>query len=110
MPRIVEIRAYNLKPGMRDALYDLFLNHALPMLQRWGVDMVAYGSSLGEPNGFYLIRSYANVEERQQSEAAFYGSDEWQQGPREAILACIDSYADAVLEVDDATLQGMRRL
>ena len=109
MIRILEIRAYNLKPGTRESLHDLFTTQALPMLQRWGVDVVAYGPSLAEPDSYYLMRSYASLADRQQSQDAFYGSAEWRQGPREPIIALIDSYTNTVIEVDDATLQGLRR-
>ena len=37
--RAVEIRSYNLKPGTRDRFHQLFLKEALPMLQRWKVDV-----------------------------------------------------------------------
>jgi len=43
MKRIVEIRAYNLKPGTRDTLHELFVGQVLPMLLRWEIDVVAYG-------------------------------------------------------------------
>jgi hypothetical protein len=109
MTRILEIRAYNLKSGTRATLHDLFTTQALPMLQRWGVDVVAYGPSLGEEDAYYLMRSYASIEDRQQSQDAFYGSDEWRQGPREPIIALIDTFTNAVIEVDDATLQALRR-
>jgi hypothetical protein len=108
MTRWIEIRSYNLKPGMRAELYRLFTEHALPMLKRWNVDVVAYGASPHDPDSFYLIRAYASLEARQASEDAFYGSDEWRQGPREAILACIDTYTDTLLEVDEAVVAGLR--
>ena len=106
--RVVEIRSYNLKPGTRDRFHQLFLREALPMLRRWKVDVVAYGPSLHDSDSYYLMRAYSSVEERQRSEDAFYGSDEWKKGPREAILAGIDSYATTVIRVDDATLRGLR--
>jgi len=49
------------------------------------------------------------LEDRQQSQDAFYGSAEWRQGPREPILALIESYTTIVLELDDVTIQGLRR-
>jgi hypothetical protein len=107
--RVVEIRSYNLKPGTRDRFHGLFLREALPMLHRWKVDVVAYGPSLHDDNSWYLMRSFASLEDRQKSEDAFYGSDEWKKGPREAILADIESYTTVVLRFDDATLQGLRR-
>lgn len=109
MNPILEIRAYNLKPGTRAAFHDLFISQGLPMLQRWGVDVVAYGPSLGEADSYYLMRAYASVEQRQRSQDAFYGSDEWRSGPRESIIALIESSTNAVIEVDAATLQGLRR-
>jgi len=105
--RVVEIRSYNLKPGSRDRFHQLFLREALPMLQRWKVDVVGYGPSLHDSDSYYLMRAYSGVDERQKSEDAFYGSDEWKKGPREAILAAIDTYTTIVIRVDDATLRGL---
>ncbi len=107
--RIVEIRSYNLKPGAREGFHRRFVAEALPMLKRWNVDVVAYGPSLHDADSYFLMRSFASVEERERSEDAFYGSDEWRQGPRDAVLADIDSYTTVVVRLDDATLSGLRR-
>jgi ketosteroid isomerase-like protein len=106
--RVLEIRSYNLKAGTRDRFHQLFEREALPLLRRFEVDVVAYGPSLHDGDSYYLMRSFPGVEERQRSEDAFYGSDAWRQGPREAILACIDSYTTVVIRVDEATLRGLR--
>jgi ketosteroid isomerase-like protein len=109
LSRAVEIRSYNLKPGTRDHFHQLFVQEALPMLRRWKVDVVAYGPSLHDKDSYFLMRSYASVEDRQRSEDAFYGSDEWRQGPRTAILAAIENYTTVVVHLDDATLRGLRQ-
>jgi ketosteroid isomerase-like protein len=108
--RVVEIRGYNLKPGTRERFHQRFVNEALPMLERWHVDVVAYGPSLHDEDSYFLARSFPGVEERQRAEDAFYGSDEWRQGPREAVLADIVSYTTVVVRVDEATLAGLRRM
>jgi hypothetical protein len=79
------------------------------MLKRWQVDVVAYGPSLHDAESYYLIRAYPSLEAREQSEDAFYGSAEWRQGPRESILALIESYTSIVVELDEPTIQGLRR-
>ncbi len=107
--RMVEIRSYNLKPGTRSRFHQLFLREALPMLQRWKIDVVAYGPSLHDADSYYLMRAYESLDGRQKSEDAFYGSSEWRDGPREAILADIASYTTVVIQLDDATVQGLRR-
>lgn len=106
--RVVEIRSYNLKPGTRDEFHRVFVQEALPMLRRWKVDVVAYGPSLHDADSYFLMRSFPSVAERQQSEDAFYGSDEWRKGPRDRILGAILSYTTIVMSADTATLKGLR--
>lgn len=109
MNHFVEIRAYNLKDGTRDEFHRLFLQEAFPMLKRWNIDVVAYGPSLHDQSSYYLIRRYDSLAQREQSEEAFYGSAEWRQGPREAIIALIENYTEIVFELDESTVQGLKR-
>jgi hypothetical protein len=100
MDGIVEIRTYTLKPGSGAAFHHTFVGDALPMLQRWGVDVVAFGPSLDDDDAYYLMRAYRSVDERQQSQDAFYGSDEWQNGPREAIVSKIETLISIVVPAE----------
>jgi hypothetical protein len=107
---VLEIRSYNLKPGTRDEFHRVFLREALPMLKRWNVDVVAYGPSLHDADSYFLIRAFPSVAERQRSEDAFYGSDEWRNGPRERILQAIVNYTTIVVPADPAAMKGLRTL
>jgi NIPSNAP protein len=109
MNHFLEIRSYTLQPGTRDEFHRLFLEEAMPLLKRWKVDVVAYGPSLHDENSYYLMRRYNSLAQREQNEDAFYGSDEWRQGPRAAILALIENYTEIVLELDGVTLKGLRK-
>ncbi len=109
MNHFIEIRAYNLKDGTRDEFHRLFLQEAFPMLKRWNIDVVAYGPSLHDQSSYYLIRRYDSLAQREQSEEALYGSAEWRQGPREAIIALIENYTEIVFELDEFTVQGLIR-
>lgn len=109
MRRIVEIRSYNLKPGTASEFHRLVTEQSVPMLRRWQLDLVAYGPSRHDDASYFLIRAYTSLEDRQRSEDAFYGSEEWRQGPRDAILACINSYTTVVLALDTTTIDGLRR-
>ena len=62
-----------------------------------------------DADSYFLIRAYDSLEDRQQSQDRFYGSEEWRQGPREPILVLIESYTSVGLEMDEATVQGLRR-
>jgi len=108
MNRFVEIRTLNLKPGTLEEFHRLFMDESFPLLKRSNIDVVAHGHSLHDQNSYYVIRRFDSLAHREQSEDVFYGSDEWRQGPREAILALIENYTDIVLELDDVTVQGLR--
>jgi ketosteroid isomerase-like protein len=106
--RVVEIRVYTLKPGVRERFHRQFVRESLPMLQRWKVDVVAYGPSLHDEDSYYLVRSFPSLTERTRSEEAFYGSSEWKNGPREEVLAAIESYSTAVVTMDEEALKRLR--
>jgi hypothetical protein len=108
MKRQVEIRSYNLRPGARDEFHRLAAGEAIPMLERWGVDVVAFGPSPHDDVSYYLIRAYDSLEHRQASQDAYYGSDEWKEGPRAAILALIESHTSIVLELDETAVDALR--
>lgn len=97
MSAIIEIRTYTLKAGSGAAFHRAVVEESLPMLRRWGVDVVACGPSLDDEDSYYLIRAYPSLEDRQRDQDAFYGSDEWRNGPRETIVSQIESHITVVL-------------
>jgi len=109
MTLFVEIRSYNLKPGTRDEFHRLFVETALPMLKRWNIDVVRYGASLHDEDTYYLMRAYASLEDRQQSQDTFYGSDEWKLGPREPIIILIENYTSIVIEMEESTVDALKQ-
>ena len=106
--RAVEIRSYALQPGTRNAFHALMRDRAVPMRRRWEVDVVAYGPSPHAADSYYLIRGDRDVAQRQASQDAFYGGDEWRSGPRAAILRPILHFTSIVLSVVDAAIDALR--
>ena len=109
MHHFVEIRSISLKTGTREEFHRLYIEEALPLLRHWNFDVVAHGPSLHDENSYYVIRRFDSLTQREQMEDAYYASDDWRQGPRERILALIESYSDIVLELDEVTVQGLRK-
>jgi hypothetical protein len=97
---VVEIRSYRLKPGSGQAFHRLVVEESMPMLERWGVDVIAFGPSLDDEDLYVLVRGYASVEDLRRSQDAFYGSDEWREGPREPIVSLIESDISVVIPAD----------
>lgn len=107
--RVVEIRTFTLKPGTRSEFHRLASQVAAPMQRRWKIDVVACGPSAHDDNSYYVIRAWPTLAERQRTEEAYYGSDDWKKGPRDEIIARIVSYTTAVLHLDAPTVEGLRR-
>ena len=105
---IIDILILNLKPGARSDFDNLYRELALPMLQRWKTDVIAYGPSLGEEDTYLVVRRYKDLAERKQSQDAYYGSDDWKEGPREKIMALVESYTTVVVPANDRLVVGFK--
>lgn len=106
--RIVEIRTYRLLPGTRDEYDRLFREAALPLLEWFGIDVVGAGPSIGDPDGYVLVRAFDDLADREAREERFYASPEWREGLREAVIEKIDVYVDAVLEISEDAIDALR--
>lgn len=95
---ITEIRIYKLKENSSQTFNIVFTEQSLPMMKRWKIDIVDYGFSLIDEESFYLIRNYKNIEQRKESQDAFYGSDEWINGPEKEIMSCIATYNTTIID------------
>lgn len=108
MSRFVEIRSYNLLPGTGARFHELVTRESLPLLRKWQVDVVAAGHSRHDRDSYFLIRAYDSLEQRRQSQDDFYGSADWRQGPREAIIALIASDTSVVIELPEPAIDALR--
>jgi hypothetical protein len=106
--RLVEIRSYKLKAGESATFHQAVQRTVMPMLQPV-MDVVAYGPSAHEADTYFLIRAYADLEDLEAQQSAFYGSDAWRQGPREAIVSRIESYLNTVVWMSQASVEDLRR-
>lgn len=109
---IMEIRTYRLKPGTREEFVRVMRDESIPLLAKSGIDVVDHGASLADEDGHeeaYLIRAFPSLQARDTQEEAFYGSPEWRQGPREAIVSRIESYHTIVIEASEEAVRALRR-
>ncbi|WP_433337465.1 NIPSNAP family protein [Spirillospora sp. CA-294931] len=103
---VLEIRTYRLHAGTRDRFDALFREFAVPLMREHGITVVDCGPSLvDEPDepgeGYYLIRSFASLDERAAREAAFYGSDAWRLEHRDGVVALIQGDHHTVVLTSD---------
>ena len=106
--RLVEIRAYRLKPGTRDDFHAAMTRQALPMVRAYGMDVVAHGPSPLDADGYFLARSFASLAQLTAQEDEFYGSAPWREGPREALVSRIETYIDTLMWLSPAAIDDLR--
>lgn len=102
---ILEIRTYRLVPGTSGEFVRLMTEESLPLLADFGIRVVTCGTSLVSEDGHdeaYLIRAFDSLDQHHAQEEAFYSSTAWRDGPRVAVLACIESYHTVVLPAEMA--------
>ncbi|MET3372096.1 quinol monooxygenase YgiN [Variovorax boronicumulans] len=110
MTRLLEIRAYRLKPGTLDDFHRAMHERAVPMLRSKGMDVVSYGRSDHEEESYHLVRAYASREALEAEQAAFYGSTEWREGPRSALVDRIETYLNTLLWLSPEGVDSLRAL
>lgn len=109
MEKTVEILIYKLKDGSGDAFHKTMMDVSVPLHKSVGMDVVAYGNSADDPDRYFLIRAYDSLDHLEASQSAFYASDAWRSGPREAIVRRIESSLKSVLRLSHEAVEGMRR-
>lgn len=105
--KLVEIRTYKLKSGAAARFVAVFQD-ALPLVRESGMDVVAFGRSDHEYESFYLIRAYNDRAHLEAQQNAFYSSDAWRSGPREALIACLDDYLNTLIWLSEQSVEDLR--
>jgi hypothetical protein len=93
-------------PGGGAEFDRLTRDRALPMLLRFGIQVVGYGPSLEDSDVYYLMRAFPSAARREEQLDAFYGSDEWRQDHRDAVLALIETYHTVLIRLAPTIRQG----
>jgi hypothetical protein len=109
MKHLVEIRSYKLKPGSGSRFHDCVTHESLPLLRQCGMEVVAFGPSMHDPDSYFLMRAYDGLDHRRTSQAAFYASDAWRKGPRESIVELIESDLDVVVWLTHEAVEAIRQ-
>ncbi len=88
---IVEIRQYTLVPGRRDALIELFDRTLVDGQTTDGMTVIGQFRTPDDPNRFFWVRGFRNMETRRKALAAFYGGELWKQHSAAANGTMVDS-------------------
>jgi hypothetical protein len=106
--RVLDLRTYKLVAGGAEEFDRIFRERILPMLERFGIEVVGYGPSLDDGDLYYLMRAFGSAAQREEQLDAFYGSEEWRQKHRDAVLGRIETYHTLLIDIPPAMRSGSR--
>jgi hypothetical protein len=109
MAQIIEILLYKLKPGTGGEFFSIMQEVSVPLHRRHGIDVVWHGQSMNDPDGYGLIRAFADMAALEASQQDFYTSEAWRSGPREEIVARIETATKIVIPMNDEGIEGLRK-
>jgi hypothetical protein len=98
-PMIVEMRTYKLKPGKRDEFLAIFRTKSVPAHAEIGMKILGPWLSIDDPDTFFFMRGFPDLESREPMKAKFYEGALWKQELEQVLMPMIERY-DVVL-VDD---------
>lgn len=97
---IIEMRTYRTKPDLRSQFRDIFRAKSLPARAALGIPILGPFLSLDDPDVFFFMRGFPDLDSRDGLKASFYEGNLWKQELEALLMPLLDKY-DVVL-VDDA--------
>jgi heme-degrading monooxygenase HmoA len=96
---IVEMRTYKLKPGARAEFLEVFRVKTIPAHEEIGMKILGPFSSIEDPDTFFFMRGFPDLESREPMKAKFYEGELWKSELENKLMPMLEKY-DVVL-VDD---------
>jgi hypothetical protein len=93
---IVELRQYDLSPGTRETLIDIFDTHFIEGQEAEGMTVIGQFRDLDKPDSFVWLRGFADMESRKKALEGFYTGPVWMKH-RDAANATMTRFDNVLL-------------
>jgi len=93
------MRTYRTRPGLRSQFLDIFRAKSVPAHAALGMSILGPFLSLEDPDVFFFMRGFPDLDSRDRRKARFYEGNLWKQELEGLLMPMLDTY-DVVL-VDD---------
>jgi hypothetical protein len=94
---VLEIRLFTVQPGVRPEFDRISREGTIPLMRREGIAVVAFGPSLNDDDGYFLLRAFPSEAERVRQSQAIYALAEWISDFEGPVMSMIDRYRTTVL-------------
>ena len=90
------MRTYKIKAGKRAAFLEIFESKSVPAHQKIGMKILGPYLSIEDPDTFFFMRAFPDLESREPMKAQFYEGELWKRELEQKLMPMIDKY-DVVL-------------
>ncbi len=107
MARVVEMRTYKLKPGMRTAFMDMLVNRSMPEHDRIGMKIVGPFASIENEDTCFFMRFFPDLASRDPMKSKFYDGPLWKDELEAVAMPMIEKYDVVLVEDRDNLLSAL---
>ncbi|MFF8608265.1 hypothetical protein ACF06X_20250 [Streptomyces sp. NPDC015346] len=107
--RLLEIRLFTLRPGVREEFHRISRDGTVPLMRRGGITVITHGPSRNDEDGYYLLRAFRSEEERVRLSLAVYETEEWLRDYEDVVPKMMTDYQTSVVPVPRGALEEFAR-
>jgi heme-degrading monooxygenase HmoA len=102
---IVEMRTYKIKPGKRTEFLEVFRSRSMPAHAALGMRVLGPLLCVDDPDRFFFMRGFPDLESRERMKAAFYEGDLWKRELEQLLMPMLETYDVVVVDDPDGLVQ-----
>lgn len=102
---IIEMRTYKTKPGKRSQFLDIFRSKSIPAHQEIGMKILGPFLSVEDPDTFFFMRGFPDLQSREPMKAKFYEGTLWKSELEHVLMPMLEKYEVVLVEDNDALVR-----
>ena len=95
---VIEMRTYRLKPGTRPEFLEIFRTRSVPAHREIGMTIAGPFLSVEDPDTFFFMRGFPDLESREPMKAQFYEGELWKRELENVLMPMLERYEVVVVE------------
>jgi hypothetical protein len=95
---IIEMRTYRIKPGLREQFLEIFRTRSVPAHAEIGMRILGPFLSVEDPDEFFFMRGFPDLDSREPMKAKFYEGQLWKQELENVLMPMLEKYDVVVVE------------
>jgi len=102
---IIEMRTYKTKPGKRSQFLDIFRSKSIPAHQEIGMKILGPFLSVEDPDTFFFMRGFPDLQSREPMKAKFYEGTFWKGELEHVLMPMLEKYEVVLVEDNNALVR-----